>query len=128
MGRSRVSFWASSKSKIPNVAPQNTHFGTPERENQTHKNGINNQLVRPFIHSLSTEMWADARAVRPYMPRNNQLVYLFTCPLSTKTLMDARAVRPYMPRNNQLVYLFTCPLSTKTLMDARAVHPYMHSD
>ena len=128
MGRSRVSFWASFKSKIPNIALQNTHFGAPEREVQTHKNGINNQLVRPFIRSLSTEMWADARAVRPYMPRNNRLVYLFTCPLSTKTLMDARAVRPYMPRNNQLVYLFTCPLSTETLMDARAVRPYMHSN
>ena len=41
---------------------------------------------------------------------------------------DARAVRPYMPRNNQLVHPFTHQLSTETRADVRSLCLYMHSN
>ena len=49
-----------------------------------------------FVRPLHVNEIANARTVYPYMPYNNQLVDSFTAHLSTVMWTDARAVRPYL--------------------------------
>ena len=64
----------------------------------------NNQLVNLFTRSLSTETWADARTVRPYMHSNNPPYPSFYTSIWTVWVCrDARFVRPFGMKQS------TCP-------------------
>ena len=53
-----------------------------------------------------------------------QLIHISTCLLVNRAGADARTVRPYMPKSMQFIHMSTCLLVNRAGANARTVRPY----
>ena len=81
---------------IHHFTHQYRQCGYVEMHGSCVRSARNNQLANLFCRSLLTEMWVDARTVRPYMHSNSPPYPSFYTSIWTKWVCrDARFVRPF---------------------------------